>query len=69
MIVPTEETVLKNEFINSLAHNNKFFILFKYFWIFYSYSEKILQFKWFININQSLDDKNKFYFILKINFT
>ena len=60
-IVPTEDVVLKNNFINSIAHNNNSIIYLNTFGSIYSYSEEGTL-NWFINISQALDDKTTLFY-------
>ena len=54
--IPTEPTVLKNKFINNIAHdkNRTLFFLNSYGSL-YALDTKLLSVKWFINLNQSLE--------------
>jgi outer membrane protein assembly factor BamB len=55
--IPTEQTTVKNEFINNLSlHNEKLFFLNTYGSL-YSVNTKKMNINWFINLNQSLDLK------------
>ncbi len=61
-VIPTEETIMKNNFINSLAStNNTLFYLNTYGSLYSVDSKKNI--KWFINLNQALDinPSNLFY--------
>ena len=53
--IPTEETLVKNEFINnlSISKNNLFFL--NTYGSLYSININMMSVEWFININQSLD--------------
>ena len=53
--IPTEETLIKNEFINnlSISENNLFFL--NTYGSLYSININLMSVEWFININQSLD--------------
>ena len=53
--IPTEETLIKNEFINnlSISKNNLFFL--NTYGSLYSININLMSVEWFININQSLD--------------
>ena len=53
-IIPTEETLIKNEFINSLVSNNDFIFLLNTFGSVYSVNNNG-QVRWFSNLNQSMD--------------
>ncbi len=53
--IPTEETIIKNKFINNLsASKEKTFFLNTYGSL-YAVSNESLRIRWFINLNQSLD--------------
>ena len=51
--IPTEQVVLKNEFINSLANNNKSLFYLNTFGSIYSINNKNLNLEWFVSLNQS----------------
>ena len=53
-IIPTEETTVKNNFINSLAANKDSFFYLNTYGSLYSISKKG-EIKWFVNLNRSLD--------------
>ncbi len=53
-IIPTEETLIKNDFINSLALNKDFLFFLNTYGSLYSV-DKNGKIKWFINLNQSLN--------------
>ena len=53
-IIPTEETTVKNNFINSLAANKDSLFYLNTYGSLYSISKKG-EIKWFINLNRSLD--------------
>ena len=53
-IIPTEETTIKNNFINSLAANRDSFFYLNTYGSLYSISKKG-EIKWFVNLNRSLD--------------
>ena len=53
-VIPTEESAIKNDFINSLASNKNFFFYLNTYGSLYSIT-KNGQIKWFINLNRSLD--------------
>ena len=52
---PTEETVIKNSFINSLASNDNFLFYLNTFGSLYAFDNKSLKINWFINLNASTD--------------
>ena len=60
--LPTEETILKNEFINHLVDKESIFFL-NTFGTLYSLNTNSLKINWFLNLNQSLDNNvnNLFY--------
>lgn len=51
--IPTEQVVLKNEFSNSLANNNKSLFYLNTFGSIYSINNKNLNLEWFVSLNQS----------------
>ncbi len=53
-VIPTEETIVKNDFINSLAFTRDSFFYLNTYGSLYSISDKG-KIEWFINLNQSLD--------------
>lgn len=54
--IPTEPTVLKNKFINNIAHDKKRTLFFlNSYGSLYALDSKLLSVKWFINLNQSLE--------------
>ena len=56
-LIPTEENLLKNEFINSISlYNDQIFYLNTYGSL-YSLNTTNFKINWFININQSVDQK------------
>ena len=52
---PTEETIIKNEFINSISSNEQSIFFLNTFGTLYSINKKSLRLNWFINLNQTLD--------------
>ncbi len=60
-IIPTEEVVLKNEFINSIAHNKKSIFYLNTYGSLYSINNKG-QLNWFLNLKQSLDDETNLFY-------
>ena len=52
---PTEETIVKNEFINNISSNKKSIFFLNTFGTLYSINKKSLRLNWFINLNQTLD--------------
>ena len=53
-LIPTEDTPVKNEFINNLALNSRNLFLNTYGSL-YSIDKSKMKIKWFSNLNQSLD--------------
>ena len=62
-LIPTEENIVKNEFINNLAisENNLFYL--NTYGSLYSINMNNLNIEWFLNLNESLDlnSSNLFY--------
>tara|TARA_B100001027_G_scaffold216710_1_gene193949 strand:+ start:4167 stop:5495 length:1329 start_codon:yes stop_codon:yes gene_type:complete len=54
-LIPTEETVVKNVFINNLSLNNNYTFFLNTYGSLYAVSNKDMEIKWFVNLNQSLD--------------
>ena len=54
-LIPTEETVVKNVFINNLSLNNNYTFFLNTYGSLYAVSKKDMEIKWFVNLNQSLD--------------
>jgi outer membrane protein assembly factor BamB len=55
-LIPTEETIVKNQFINSLSINKNDTLLFlNSYGSLYSINVKTMRINWFINLNQTLD--------------
>ena len=54
-LIPTEETVVKNIFINNLSLNNNYTFFLNTYGSLYAVSKKDMEIKWFVNLNQSLD--------------
>ena len=52
---PTEETIIKNEFINNISANEVDIFFLNTFGTLYSISKNSLRLNWFINLNQTLD--------------
>ena len=51
--IPTEELLIKNEFINNISSNNKSIFYLNTFGSLYSIDKNNLRLNWFLNINQS----------------
>ena len=54
-IIPTEETSVKNRFINNLSLNNNYLLFLNTYGSLYAVNKKNMEIKWFVNLNQSLD--------------
>ena len=54
-LIPTEETIVKNRFINNLSLNNNYIFFLNTYGSLYGVDKKNMQIKWFVNLNQSLD--------------
>ncbi len=54
-IVPTEETIIKNFFINNLSINNEYSFFLNTYGSLYGIDHTTMRPNWFINLNQSLD--------------
>ena len=54
-LIPTEEIVVKNKFINNLSLNDKSLLFLNTYGSLYSFNKESLRINWFINLNQSLD--------------
>ena len=54
-IIPTEETNVKNRFINNLSLNNNYLFFLNTYGSLYAVNKKNMEIKWFVNLNQSLD--------------
>ncbi len=68
--IPTEETIVKNNFINSLSLDEKNIFFLNTYGSLYSVNIKSKRVNWFINLNQSLDvnPNNIFYGSQIINY-
>jgi outer membrane protein assembly factor BamB len=53
--IPTEETIVKNKFINNLSLNQQYTYFLNTYGSLYSLDNKKMRINWFINLNQSLD--------------
>lgn len=53
--VPTEETTIKNKFINNLSMNNRSIYLLNTYGSLYSLNKQSMRANWFLNFNQSID--------------
>ena len=53
--IPTEETIIKNDFINSIVLNKNSFIYLNTFGSIYSINSMNLEINWFSNLKRSFD--------------
>ena len=54
-LIPTEESVVKNQFINNISLNNSSIFFLNTYGTLYSIDSQNLEVNWFLNLNQSLD--------------
>ena len=54
-LIPTEETSVKNRFINNLSLNNNYLLFLNTYGSLYAVNKKSMEIRWFVNLNQSLD--------------
>ena len=54
-LIPTEETTVKNAFINNLSLDNNYVFFLNTYGSLYAVTKKDMQIKWFVNLNRSLD--------------
>ena len=54
-LIPTEETVIKNNFKNNLSLNKNMTFFINTFGSLYAINNDNMRIKWFVNLNQSLD--------------
>ena len=54
-LIPTEDTIVKNQFINNLSLNRNSVFFINTYGSLYSIDIKSMQVNWFINLNQSND--------------
>ena len=54
-LIPTEETVIKNVFINNLSLNKEYTLFFNTYGSIYGINHKNMRPNWFINLNPSVD--------------
>jgi len=68
--IPTEETIVKNNFINSLSLNENNIFFLNTYGSLYSINIKSMRVNWFLNLNQSLDvnPSNIFYGSQLLNY-
>ena len=62
-LIPTEETILHNNFINNLSIYNNEILFLNSYGLFYSVNSEKMKLNWFVNLNQStdVDGTNLFY--------
>ena len=60
--IPTEETILKNQFINNLSISNDTLFFLNSYGSLYSLNIENLKLNWFLNLNQSLEINSRFIF-------
>ena len=53
-LIPTEETIVKNSFINNLSLNNSYSLFLNTYGSLYAIDNQTLKIKWFLNLNQTL---------------
>ena len=53
--IPTEETTVKNAFINNISLDNNYIFFLNTYGSLYAVRKKDMEIKWFVNLNQSLD--------------
>ena len=54
-LIPTEETIVKNQFVNNLSLGNESLFFLNTYGSLYSIDIETMRINWFINLNQSLD--------------
>ena len=54
-LIPTEETVTKNQFVNSLSSSNELSFFLNTYGSLYALDNTNMRINWFLNLNQSLD--------------
>ena len=61
--IPTEETIVKNQFVNNIAINNNITLFLNTYGSLYAINSETMQILWFLNLNQSLNlnPSNLFY--------
>ena len=53
--IPTEETIVKNKFVNNISSNSRSSFFLNTYGSLYSLDNKNMKIQWFLNLNQSLD--------------
>ena len=54
-LIPTEETIVKNQFINNISSNNENLFFLNTYGSIYAIDNRNLKIKWFLNLNQSIN--------------
>ncbi len=54
-LIPTEETIVKNRFVNNLSLNNDYLFFLNTYGSLYAVTKKNMNIKWFVNLNESID--------------
>ena len=54
-LIPTEETVIKNRYINNISSNGKISFFLNTYGSLYGINNKNMKIQWFLNLNKSLD--------------
>ena len=54
-MIPSEETIVKNQFVNNISLNNNVSYFLNTYGSLYAIDNEDMRIKWFINLNQSMD--------------
>ncbi len=54
-LIPTEETIIKNQFVNSLSLNENYLFFLNTYGSLYTFQKNDMKLLWFLNLNQSTD--------------
>jgi len=54
-LIPTEETIIKNQFVNNISINNNISFFLNTYGSLYAINNEDMKIIWFLNLNQSLD--------------
>ena len=54
-LIPTEETIVKNKFVNNISLNDEFTFFLNTYGSLYSIDNSTMEVNWFLNLNQSLE--------------
>ena len=54
-LIPTEETIFKNEFTNNLSLNGQILLYLNNYGTLYALNNRTMNILWFSNLNQSVD--------------